>query len=126
MLGQMGRIATIVGSLVIAGSAYADVPAPILGGTPATVGQFPTVVAIRVGGGLCTGTLITKDWVLTAAHCVTPAVVGVADQATLTASIEVQFNTVNINQVQGTIVKASDSIPDPMFTISMLGQYDSG
>src|SRR5690348_310839 len=78
--------------------AVAGTPAPILGGTPATVGEYPTVVAIEVGGGLCTGTLITKDWVLTAAHCVTPAVVGEPSQAALTASIKVHFNTINVFQ----------------------------
>src|SRR6476646_6597224 len=96
-------------------------PAPILGGTPTTVGEYPTVVAIEVGGGLCTGTLITKDWVLTAAHCVTPAVVGEPSQAALTASIKVHFNTVNVFQNAGTVATASDSIPDPLFNINDLG-----
>jgi MYXO-CTERM domain-containing protein len=101
-------------------------PAPILGGTPATVGQYPTVVAIEVGGGLCTGTLITKDWVLTAAHCVTPSVVGEPDQASLTASVKVHFNTVDMFTAPGMVVGASDTIPDPGFDINNLGSHDSG
>jgi hypothetical protein len=101
-------------------------PAPILGGQPATVGQYPTVVAIEVGGGLCTGTLVTPDWVLTAAHCVTPAVVGLSTQAQVTASVKVHFNTVNINTTQGTVVGAMDTIPDPMFNVNNLGSHDSG
>jgi hypothetical protein len=111
--------------MALAAPAFAD-PAPILGGTQATVGQFPTVVAIEVGGGLCTGTLITKDWVLTAAHCVTPSVVGAANQQALTSSIRVHFGTVNINSAGGTVATASDSIPDPMFNVNALGEYDSG
>ena len=99
---------------------------PILGGTQTTVGEYPTVVAIEVGSGLCTGTLVTPDWVLTAAHCVTPSVVGVSSQQAVTQSVKVHFDTVNIGATQGTVVGAMDTIPDPKFNVNALGQYDSG
>lgn len=97
---------------------------PIIGGTPTTQGEFPNVVAIEVGNGLCTGTLITTEWVLTAAHCVTPAVVGLSTQAQVTSSIKVHLNTTNAQT--GTVVTATDSIPDPMFNVNALGSHDSG
>src|SRR5262249_38644517 len=129
MLRAMRRPAVlfVVVHLVLVKLAFAGPgPAPILGGQPATVGQYPTVVAIEVGGGLCTGTLITKDWVLTAAHCVTPSVVGLSTQQQVTASVKVHFDTVNIGTAQGMVVGASDTIPDPAFNINNLGSGDSG
>ncbi|MBL0217655.1 MAG: serine protease [Myxococcales bacterium] len=98
---------------------------PILGGTQATPDQFPSVVAIELGGGLCSGTLITKDWVLTAAHCVSPAVIGMS-QSQITASVKVHFGTVNIRTAPGTIVRASETIPHTGFDINNLGVHDIG
>lgn len=99
--------------------------APILGGTRTAVGDFPTTVALRIGQGLCTGTLITPDWVMTAAHCVTPSLVGVSNQAALTASIQVMFDTTSAFG-GGKTVGASDSMPNPKFDVNSLGANDIG
>jgi secreted trypsin-like serine protease len=41
----------------------------VVGGSDASPGEYPAVAEITFGPFLCTGTLITPTWVLTAGHC---------------------------------------------------------
>jgi Trypsin len=109
-IGAVALALTLASSSTVLAGPIQD---PILGGTTTTVGQFPTVVAIEVGPGLCTGTLITPDWVLTAGHCVHPTTLGLSSQAAVTSSIKVHFDTVNVLTKPGTVIKATESMPNP-------------
>ncbi len=113
-------------------SACVDEPAPIgtdqeeiLGGDLASVGQFPTVVAI-VNAGLCTGTLVGPDLVLTAAHCISPSVLGYSSQDQVTADTRIIIDSVNLFQAGGQQIGVADTIPHPGFSLNSLGDNDIG
>lgn len=118
---SLAAVGGALGALAVPAAA-----APIIGGTSTTVGQYPSVVAITVGGSLCTGTLITPVWVLTAAHCVDPVVLEMESQAAVTADTKVHFKTVDVRRNAGTVVKAVATIKDAQFDAELLGSDDIG
>src|SRR5687768_2496959 len=78
MLRKLNFVSFLVSvSFVAAGGAIEShalagtLDVPVVGGTTVKPGSWPDVVAVRtVDGGLCTGTLLEADLVLTAGHCV--------------------------------------------------------
>jgi secreted trypsin-like serine protease len=100
------RFAAVV--FVILGMLALDAPAKaVVGGTPVSGRPYPFMAAVyRDGSFLCSGSIISPNWVLAAAHCV-------AGAETASYSVSVGSNS----RSGGTFIAVSQAIPHP--------QYDS-
>jgi trypsin len=81
------RLSTLL-AITAAALALATAPAPaVVGGQDASPGEYPAVAEITFGPFLCTGTLISSTWVLSAGHCGSVTGAAVATPASWPAAL---------------------------------------
>ncbi|MFF4352422.1 S1 family peptidase [Streptomyces sp. NPDC001530] len=111
-------------------------PAPVVGGTRATQGEFPFMVRLSMG---CGGALYTKDIVLTAAHCVdgsgtNTSITATAGVVDLQSSRAIKVKSTKVLQAPGyngkgkdwALIKLAKPIEQPTLKIATTTAYNNG
>jgi secreted trypsin-like serine protease len=130
--------AVVVATLALAGVAWAqqqgpdkgDVGTQVVGGTKVPNGKYPFMASLQAnlffGGHFCGGTLIDRDSVLTAGHCV-EFIGNNTDQDTLSfRAVRIVVGTTVLSSAQGQerqIARLSDISIHPRFSLRNLA-YD--
>lgn len=83
----------------------------VIGGSGAAPGAFPSTVSIKLGGGLCTGSVVSPTTVVTAAHCL---------RKTPVSQIFVRANATS-SFAGGEVIGVTAAVPHPEFRLGFNG-----
>jgi trypsin len=89
----------------------------VVGGRDASPGEYPSVAEITFGPFLCTGTLISPTWVLSAGHCSSVTGAAVASPASWPAPL-INVRIGGVDQDDGEVVPVSRVIVHPDYLLT--------
>jgi trypsin len=89
----------------------------VVGGNNASPGEYPSVAEITFGPFLCTGTLVTPDWVLSAGHCGSVTGAAVASPASWPPQL-INVRIGGVNQSDGEQRSVSQVLVHPDYLLT--------
>jgi trypsin len=89
----------------------------VVGGTAASPGEYPSVAEVTFGPFLCTGTLVTPNWVLTAGHCGSVTGAAVASPASWPPQL-INVRIGGVNQTDGERRSVSQVVVNPNYLLT--------
>jgi trypsin len=107
-------------SLLLAAALLAVAAAPssaVVGGRDASAGEYPSVAEITFGPFLCTGTLISPTWVLSAGHCSSVTGAAVASPASWPAPL-IKVRIGGVSQDDGEVVPVRQATVHPDYLLT--------
>ena len=90
----------------------------VVGGGNASPGEYPSVAEVTFGPFLCTGTLVTPDWVLSAGHCGSVTGAAVASPASWPPQL-INVRIGGVTQSDGEQRTASRVVVHPNYVATM-------
>ena len=117
----MTSLRSILAMSVIAVALLGVTAAPssaVVGGGNASPGEYPSVAEVTFGPFLCTGTLVTPDWVLSAGHCGSVTGAAVASPASWPPQL-INVRIGGVTQNDGEQRTASRVIVHPNYVATM-------
>jgi trypsin len=111
------RFLTVSVTTVAMLGAVAAPSSAVVGGTAAGPGEYPSVAEVTFGPFLCTGTLVTPNWVLTAGHCGSVTGAAVASPASWPPQL-INVRIGGVNQTDGERRSVSQVVVNPNYLLT--------